>query len=76
MVSRVTSKTGRRQGGKHSIRTFYDDKEKHLRVPQSYRDADGYPLGRTVSDIRTREVFVHPSTLAWGWPGEPVSATF
>ena len=61
----VPPRTPRRQRGKHSIQTFYDDKEKPLRVPQSYPDAGGYPLGRTVSDIRTREVFVLPSTLAY-----------
>ncbi len=34
------------------FQTFYD-KEKHIRVPQSYRDADGYPRGRAVSDRNT-----------------------
>ena len=63
------------------LQAFFDDpRNRHLRVPQSYVAPDGFPLGQSVSGIRSHGAYVkgHPERLAWleerGWVANVLDA--
>ena len=50
----------------HQLEAYYET-HNDLRVPQSYRTANGYALGNVVSNIRSHRTYVddHPERVAW-----------